>query len=92
MQAKIEGKTDKEMPECWNLQFLEKFSANNFVLSDAENNSGASNRGGIADLRLLRTQKSCEVNFWKVIGSYYKQYFSYYKQVLQLEGLLYNNN
>ena len=36
MQAKIEGKTDKEMPECWNLQFLEKFSANNFVLSDAE--------------------------------------------------------
>ena len=37
-------------------EFLEKFSANNFVLSDAQDNiSGPLNRGNIADLPLLRT-------------------------------------
>ena len=37
-------------------EFLEKFSANNFALSDAEDNiSGPLNRGNIADLPLLRT-------------------------------------
>ena len=52
----LEGKTGKEMPESSRLLFLEKFSANNFALSDAENNtSGLWNRGGIADLTLLRT-------------------------------------
>ena len=38
------------------LEFLEKFLANNFALTDAEDNtSGPLNRGGIADLPLLRT-------------------------------------
>ena len=38
------------------LEFTEKFSANNFALSDVEDNtSGRLNRGGIADLSLLRT-------------------------------------
>ena len=38
------------------LEFLEKFLANNFALSDAKDNiSGPLNRGGIADLPLLRT-------------------------------------
>ena len=33
------------------IEFLEKFSANNFALSDAEaNTSGTLNRGGVADL------------------------------------------
>ena len=46
----LEGKTDKEIPESSRLEFLEKFSANNFALSDAEDNtSGSLNRGGIAD-------------------------------------------
>ena len=37
-------------------EFLEKFLANNFALSDAKDNtSGLLNRGGIADLPLLRT-------------------------------------
>ena len=37
------------------LGFLQKFSANNFALSDAEDNTfGPLNRGGIADLLLLR--------------------------------------
>ena len=37
-------------------KFLEKFSANNFALSDAESNTyGLLNRGGIANLPLLRT-------------------------------------
>ena len=52
----LEGKTGKEIPESSRLEFLEKFSANNFALSDAEDNtSGPLNRGGIADLPLLRT-------------------------------------
>ena len=52
----IERKPGKEIPESSKLEFLEKFSANNFALSDAEDNtSGPLNRGGIADLPLLRT-------------------------------------
>ena len=47
----LEGKTGKEIPESSRLEFSEKFSVNNFVLSDAENNtSELLNRGGIADL------------------------------------------
>ena len=52
----LEGKTGREVPESLRLEFLEKFSANNFVLSDTEDNTpGLLNRGGIADLPLLRT-------------------------------------
>ena len=52
----LEGKTGKEISESSRLEFLEKFSANNFALSDAEDNtSGPLNRGGIADFSLLRT-------------------------------------
>ena len=65
----LEGKTGKEISESSRSEFLEKFSANNFALSDAEDNtSGPLNRGGIADLPLLRTllaicQKSQEPSF-----------------------------
>ena len=65
----LEGKTGKEIPESLRLEFLEKFSANSFALSDAEGNtSGLLNRGGIANLPLLRTllavhQKSQEPSF-----------------------------
>ena len=45
------GKTGKEIPESSRLEFLEKFLANNFALSDAEGNiSGPLNGGGVADL------------------------------------------
>ena len=33
------GKTGKEIHESSRLEFLEKFSANNFALSDAEDNT-----------------------------------------------------
>ena len=68
-----EGKTGKEKPESSRFEFLEKFLANNFALSDAEDNtSGPLNRGGIADLALLRTllaicRKSQEPSFWEVM-------------------------
>ena len=43
------------IPDSSRLDFVEKFSANNFALSDAEHNSyGPLNRGSIADLPLLR--------------------------------------
>ena len=32
----VEGETGKEIPESSRLEFLEKFSANNFAISDAE--------------------------------------------------------
>ena len=52
----LEGKTHKEIPESSSLKILEKILANNFALSDAEDNtSGPLNKGGIADLPLLRT-------------------------------------
>ena len=66
----------KELPESSRLEILEKFSGNNFALSDAEDNtSRLLNRGGIADLPLLRTllaicQKSREISFWEVIDSF----------------------
>ena len=72
----LEGKIGKEIPESSRLEFLEKFLANNFALSDAEDNtSGPLNRGGIADLPLLRTllairQKSREPSFWEVMDSF----------------------
>ena len=53
----LEGKTggigsiwEKEVLESSRLELFENFSANNFALSDAENNnSGPLNRAGIAD-------------------------------------------
>ena len=71
----LKGKTGKEIPESSRLDFLEKFLANNFALSDVEENtSSLLNRGGIADLALLITllaihQKSQEPSFWEVMGS-----------------------
>ena len=51
----LKGKTAKEIPYSSRLEFLEKFLANSFALSDAEdNNSSPLNRGVIADLTLLR--------------------------------------
>ena len=72
----IEGKTGKEIPESSSLEFLETFLANNFALSDAEDKTySPMNRGGIADLPLLRTllaihQKSQELSSWEVMDSF----------------------
>ena len=72
----LEEKTGKEIPESSRLEFFEKFLANNFALSDAEDNtSGLLNGEGIADLPLSRTliaifQKSREPSFWEVMDSF----------------------
>ena len=72
----LKEKTGKKIPESSRLEFLEKFLANNFALSDAEDNtSRLLNRGVIADLPLLRTlvaihQKSWEPGFWEVMQSF----------------------
>ena len=69
----LEGKTGKEIPKSSRLEFLEKFSVNNFALSDAEGNtSGPLNTGGIADLPLLRTLLAIrqEPSFWEVMDSF----------------------
>ena len=68
----LEGKTGKEIPQSSRLEFL----ANNFALSDAEGNTSEPlNRGGIADLTLLKTllaihQKSQKPSFWEVMDSF----------------------
>ena len=78
----LEGKMGKEIPESSRLEFLEKFSANNFALLDAEDNTPAPlNRGGITDLPLLRTllairQKSREPSFWEMMDSVLLAYAS----------------
>ena len=49
----LEAKTGKEILESSRSEFLEKFSASNFTLSDTEDNTFRPlNRGGIADLPL----------------------------------------
>ena len=78
MQFQISSRRENRLrdTESSRLEFIEKFSANNFALSDAEgNSSGPFNRGGIADLPLLRTllaihQKSREPSFWEVMDSF----------------------
>ena len=73
--SSIEGKTGREIPKSSKQKLLEKCLANNFTVSDAEDNtSGPLNRGGIADLPLLRKllairQKFWEPSFWEVMDS-----------------------
>ena len=68
----LEGKTGKEIPESSRLEFLEKFLANNFALSDAEGNtSGPLYKGGIADLPLLRTHRRNAAS----LSLFYRYYF-----------------
>ena len=72
----LERKTGKEIHESSRIEFFEKLLRNNFALSDAEDNTSRRlNRGGIADLLLLRTllairQKSWEASFWELIDSF----------------------
>ena len=55
-EIQVEEETGKKIPESSELEFLEKFLANNFPFADAKDNtSGALNRGSTADLLLLRT-------------------------------------
>ena len=72
----LEGKTGKKICESSRLESLEKFLTNNLSLSDAKvNTSQQLDRGGMADLPLLRAllaicQKSQEPSFWEVIDSF----------------------
>ena len=62
----LEGKTCKQVPESSRSAFLKKFSANKFALSDAEGDtSRLLNRGGIADLPLLRTLLAIQQKSWE---------------------------
>ena len=48
----LEEKSGKEMPESSRFEFLEKFSASNFALSDTEDNtSGPLNREGFFKIK-----------------------------------------
>ena len=69
-------KIGEKIPESSRLEFLEKFLANNFALSDAEDKtSGLLSREGIVDLPLLRIllaicPKSQEPSFWEEMDSF----------------------
>ena len=79
----IEQKTGKEIPTSSRFEFLEKFSANSFVLSYAKDNtSGPLYTGSIADLPLLRTllairQKSQDPVLWEVMDSFFISIFKF---------------
>ena len=65
----LEDETGKEIPELSRLKFLERFSANNFALSDAEDNTSRPlNRGGIAFVENT-ISNSPEVTRAKFLGS-----------------------
>ena len=66
----LEGKIGKEISESSRLEFLGKFSGNNFALSDVEGNtSGSLNRGGIADLPQSKIGNSTK-SFWDLMDSF----------------------
>ena len=79
----LEGKTGQEMPESSRFEFLKKSFANNYALLEADDNpSGPLNRGGIADLPLLRTllanrQKSLERSFSEVMDSCFSRIINF---------------
>ena len=67
----LEGKSGNEIPESLRLEFLEKLLANDFALSDTEDNTcNLLNRGSIADLPLLTlhmpipNKEKIKVNFY----------------------------
>ena len=67
----LQGKAGKEIPDSSRLDFLEKFLANNFTLSDPEDTSMSLNRGGWANLPLLAIHQKCqEPSFWEVKDSF----------------------
>ena len=67
----LEGKTGKEIPESSRFEFLEKFLANNFALSDAvDNTPGPLKRGGITLTFVENTiSNSPKVSRAKFLGS-----------------------
>ena len=67
----LEKNTGKEILASSRLEFLEKFSANNFALSDTEdNNSGSLNEGGIADFLKNITSNSLNVTGAMFLGKH----------------------
>ena len=72
----LEGKTGKGIPESSRLEFLQKFSANNFALLHSEDNSlRPLNRGGIADFPLLRTLLAiCQESGEPSLGKYWTSF------------------
>ena len=72
----LEGKRGQDIPESSKLEFLGKVLANNVALSVPEDNTSSPlNRGGTADLPLLRTllvirHKSHKPSFWEVTDSF----------------------
>ena len=66
----VSGKMGKQIPKSSRSEFLEKFLAKNFALSDAEDNTSEHlNRGGIADLVLLKTLLAIHQKY-KFLGSH----------------------
>ena len=96
----LEGKTSKETSRSLNLEFLEKLLANNFALSDAEDNtSRLFNRECTADLCLLRTllaislksQSQLSWKWWTVSLSAYENLAASRTLLQQLLACLFFN-
>ena len=70
-------KTGKKIPASSRSELFEMLLPNSFALSDVKNSISIPwNRGGIADLPLLKTllaicQKSWKTSFWEVMDSFF---------------------
>ena len=73
----LEGKISNEIPKSSRFKFLEKFLANKFPLSDAEDNTSRPlNKKGIENSPLLRAllaicKESQKPSLWEVTDSYF---------------------
>ena len=66
----LEGKTGKVISASRKVEFLERFSVDNFALTDAEDNiCGPFIRGSVADLSLLRTLIAICQKPWQLMGT-----------------------
>ena len=76
MQFQINSRRENRQRDTrvFKIRVLRKFLGNNFVLSDAEDNtSGLLNRGGIADLPLLRN-KGNNMKSWQLQELFWNDY------------------
>ena len=64
----IERKAGKEIPESSRLEFLEIFLANNFALSDAEDNSQVSAASRISSISILKDRGILKYPLRKIVS------------------------
>ena len=84
----FKGKTGKKISESSRLEFLERFLANNFALSDADDNTSKYTRLTFVENNISKLPKSQEPSFWEVTDSVLVAYASFAASRAFLQWLL----